>query len=185
MSTPPAPDPQPRSHKKKPTGKAKRTGRNQYTRDLPASSLNNSLDPNDGAQTRARSRSRSVVRETESPRGNANSNGTISHSGPFGGDSRPSKPKYLHITRTSFNEMKKRVAGILEFVNRAQEESAKALTNGGSSNSTAKIVETTTPTVNGIKDEVPFAGLDTQDMLLDLKGRLVRWEDEYGRWPRA
>ena len=61
-------------------------------------------------------------------------NGTGSTSG-VGGNSawgesgKPSKPKYMNLNRTSLNEMKRRVAGILEFISRTQVELALAGTS--------------------------------------------------------
>ena len=91
--------------------------------------------------------------------------------------------------------MKKRVAGILEFVNRSQEESArvpgslggdeKEKNGTGEGDENAKEEKVAEVTVNGASAEPDFASLDTTEMLKELKARLVQWEDEYGRWPRA
>jgi hypothetical protein len=134
--------------------KARRSGgRNQYARDrdLPPSSLQHALDPN-SAETRMRTRSRSRSRAPDSPSaGGENGTGASNHGGAngvglvngsitmtvttangflaAGPDSvvatRPSRPKHMNPNRTSMNEMKKRVAGILEFVTKAQDEVAR------------------------------------------------------------
>ena len=101
-----------------------------------------SLNPHN---TRARSRSRSVVREdVEETRGGLTPNGATPNTrgGPQGRDvtstsrvrdsnglfddggllSKPSKVKNFNEKRTSLNEMRKRLAAISEFVGRAQVE---------------------------------------------------------------
>lgn len=92
-------------------------------------------------------RSRSVSRAPESPGtgDNGHGNGVNGHTvtstsngvhGPGNGTygngllsdsiaTRPSRPKHMNPNRTSMNEMKKRVAGILEFVTKAQEEASR------------------------------------------------------------
>lgn len=42
---------------------------------------------------------------------------------------RPSKPRHMHPQRTTMNEMKRRVAAILEFISRMQVEMAVASEN--------------------------------------------------------
>ena len=86
---------------------------------------------------RTRSRSRSNARDLESPSGGGSASINGAGPGPGGGSangllglgggeiSRPSRPKHMNPNRTSMNEMKKRVAAILEFVNRAEEEGRK------------------------------------------------------------
>jgi hypothetical protein len=85
------------------------------------------------------------------------------------------------------NEMRKRVAAILEFVNRAEEDRNRTV--GSNHEGNASVTEATVP--DGYKSmaasavhESDFRSLESQDMLRTLKARLVSWEDEYGRYPR-
>ncbi|MCJ1252137.1 hypothetical protein MMC30_009375 [Trapelia coarctata] len=144
-NTPPTlldpPSSKPTSHKKtgRPSTKRGRVGRNQYTkdRDLPPATHNRNGSQLEvtGADTpvgRGRSRSRSNAGDTRG--GSVNGNGINVHGangGPNGygnnnGGSwdggKPSKPKHMNPNRTSLNEMKRRVAGIMEFVSRTQIE---------------------------------------------------------------
>ena len=204
VSTPPAADtPAPRSsHRKngKPVAKiTRRVGRNQYTkdRDLPTSSLAQTLNPNSGdaRASRARSRSRSNARDLDSPNGGSSINGAVTGTtsllssmlGDLGG--RPSKPRHMNPNRTSMNEMKKRVAAILEFVNRAEDEGSKRVVSAGSDGSAATASGGTVPDeyknmAAKAEGDMDFSALDSRDMLKTLKARLVSWEDEYGRYSR-
>lgn len=84
--------------------------------------------------SRRRSRSRSVMAENRDyhplMNGTLNINGNSGAAGGGGGGwgeaGRPSKPKHMNPNRTTMNEMKRRVAGILEFVSRTQIEMAVA-----------------------------------------------------------
>ena len=77
-----------------------------------------SLDAMDHSPRRSRSRD-----PTRTERGNTPLlNGNGGHYGVWGEGGRPSKPKHMNPNRTSMNEMKRRVAGILEFVGRTQVE---------------------------------------------------------------
>ena len=142
--TPPAPRV---SHKKTGRGQARRgrVGRNQYTKDREVQattshshshSRNASLleaQDHDTPLGRRRSRSRSVMNDSRNypmgANGHAHSyvNGTnLSGASVWGESGKPSKPKHLNLNRTSLNEMKRRVAGILEFISRTQLEFALA-----------------------------------------------------------
>ena len=139
------------SHKKTGRGQARRgrVGRNQYTKDREVQamashghsrnvSLLEALD-NDTPSGKRRSRSRSVMNDsrdfTMGVNGHAHNyiNGISSINGGSGGGNgtwgesgKPSKPKHMNPNRTSLNEMKRRVAGILEFISRTQAELALA-----------------------------------------------------------
>ena len=196
VSSPPAPESaasRPSAKKiSKPTSKStKRTGRNQYTkdRDMPTSGLFNSLDPNAGETraSRGRSRSRSAVRDMDSPYTGAAVNGGVGDN-----SSRLSKIKHLNPNRTSMNEMKKRIAAIMEYVNRAEDEMKRQSSLNSAaherSSSTADSASTSVPdeykTVAVIGAEMDFSTLNSKEMVKVLKARLVAWEDEYGRYPR-
>lgn len=91
--------------------------------------------------TRGRSRSASNARDAGNNSGavsgtNGNGNGNGNGWGEVG---KPSKPKHMNPNRTSLNEMKRRVAGILDFVSRVQNELGEARTppsSGGGSRGT-------------------------------------------------
>lgn len=106
----------------RPGGRGKRIGRNQYTRDL-----------YDGAESLLRDGTRDG--NGYSPHG---INGTTGHS---------SKAR-THPARTSLNEMKKRVAAILEFVSQMQTQQSSSSSNKQtSSNSNGS----TSRSSNGVK----------------------------------
>ena len=107
-------------------------------------SWNGSLLDGDVGMKR-RSRSRSVMQEirdygSHNANGNSHSytiNNTINGGGGggntlWGEAGKPSRPKHMNPNRTSMNEMKRRVAGILEFVSRTQVEMALASPRSGS-----------------------------------------------------
>lgn len=81
-----------------------------------------------GAETPLRDNSRDPTRRS-SP-----INGVIGLSDGINGESgRSSRPKYHHPNRTSMNEMKRRVAAILEFVNKMQGDKGSQSNGHGSS----------------------------------------------------
>lgn len=97
------------------------------------------------------------------------------------------------------NDMKRRVAGILEYISHTQVDmagSATALTTKSStstntppnSNGRGKGGELSENAVNatlldldGI-DEQAFAALSSLEMMEVLTRRLMRWQSEYGKW---
>ncbi|OXV11972.1 hypothetical protein Egran_00265 [Elaphomyces granulatus] len=105
-----------------PARRGGRLGRNQYTRDRDTlngngSETNHSPNPPNPGQSRDAGAGR------DSPNGSGLSvpNGVHVNGGESG---KPSKPRYLNPSRTSMNEMKRRVAAILEFISRMQVEMA-------------------------------------------------------------
>ena len=116
------PVPKPSHHKKtgRPPARRGRVGRNQYTKDR---------DPRpDPTNSPLRSHSRSGDAD-KSPRclGNGNGNTSAGYNwGPMAENSKPSKPRYMNPNRTTMNDMKRRVSGILEFISRTQVEMAAA-----------------------------------------------------------
>lgn len=116
------PIPKPSHHKKtgRPPARRGRVGRNQYTKDR---------DPRpDAANSPLRSHSHSGDAD-KSPRclGNGNGNTSVGYNwGPNTENSKPSKPRYMNPNRTTMNDMKRRVSGILEFISRTQVEMAAA-----------------------------------------------------------
>lgn len=112
----------PSHHKKtgRPPARRGRVGRNQYTKDR---------EPRpDATNSPLRSHSHSGDAD-KSPRclGNGNGNASVSHNwGPNTENGKPSKPRYMNPNRTTMNDMKRRVSGILEFISRTQVEMAAA-----------------------------------------------------------
>jgi len=166
-------------------------------------------NPQDGAETNGRTSGGSgdgsdstsrghtapgTGRDKEAGAGKAGDDGAV-----FG---KPSRVKHLNPNRTSLNEMKKRVAAILDFVNRAQEM-------GGSRADGVREAETEAAPgvrrsvegrVNGVNGRASaeeigaaeeaaaqasvrdFAGLERVEMLASLRGRLTAFESSFGRW---
>ena len=207
-----------RTNPKKPMRPApknvRRVGRNQYTKDrdpptsvAQPSSLSQSLNPNPEPAMRTRSRSRSNARDMGSPdKLNGSTHlGNGLKPGDEAGSSRPSKPKRLNPNRTSMNEMRRRVAAISDFVQRAEGEERRR-SGGGGGNSTSDgaspdgskvsdgsepgraertnpdhaIVagEGVPPAVNGGDG---FASMDALSMMTSIKARLDDWERQFGR----
>ncbi|KKY19230.1 putative transcriptional regulator [Phaeomoniella chlamydospora] len=180
----PAPPDTPSSHRPSSSNNHKKLGRpaarrgrmrNQYTRD---SHLN-------GEDSPSRDRSRDVQ---GSPHGAA---------GQSNGDSgRPSRPKYLNPNRTSLNEMKRRVAGIIEFVSRLQTESPSSHTYGGRGANTPN--GTTGTTVNGSSSNTSgnaspssngeysskkgYRELNSTEMMEELMRGALNWQTSYGKY---
>jgi len=97
------------------------------------------------------------------------------------------------------NDMKRRVAGILEFISHTQVDiagSTAALTTKSStstntppnSNGTSKSGELSEGAVNAALmdldaiDEQAFSGLSSLEMMEVLTRRLMKWQGEYGKW---
>ncbi|OOQ91271.1 putative transcriptional regulator (Cti6) [Penicillium brasilianum] len=106
-----------------PARRGGRVGRNQYTKDRDTNG--------NGTESPRRGQSHDIG--SDSPRVGY-INGTHLNGGDTG---RPSKPRHMHPQRTTMNEMKRRVAAILEFISRMQVEMAVASENSS------------TPTGNG------------------------------------
>ncbi|OKP09702.1 hypothetical protein PENSUB_4973 [Penicillium subrubescens] len=108
-----------------PARRGGRVGRNQYSKDRDTNG--------NGTESPRRGQSHDIG--SDSPRvGYVGINGTHMNGGDTG---RPSKPRHMHPQRTTMNEMKRRVAAILEFISRMQVEMAVASENSS------------TPTGNG------------------------------------
>ncbi|KAJ9269958.1 hypothetical protein DTO212C5_3928 [Paecilomyces variotii] len=94
----------------RPARRGGRLGRNQYTRDRDLNGFDMHHSPRRG---------QSHDTGGDSPREQAN--GVHTNGGESG---RPSRPRYMNPHRTTMNEMKRRVAAILEFISRMQVEMA-------------------------------------------------------------
>ncbi|KAL8716332.1 MAG: hypothetical protein Q9220_000237 [cf. Caloplaca sp. 1 TL-2023] len=126
------------SHHKKtgrPPARRGRIGRNQHTRDR---DLNSRLDTpkqhhNTGDATSPAHSNHSKEGENGSLRstnGAHNNNNTQHHHRNWSTElGKPSKPRYMNPNRTTMNEMKRRVAGILEFVSLTRVEMGAAEVN--------------------------------------------------------
>jgi hypothetical protein len=105
----------------------------------------------------------------------------------------------MHPQRTSLNEMKRRVAAILEFISRTQLEMASAAAGEDTPPAGGKANETATATMlRTIADalpanatdggpeaagkEKPFAELTSLEMMDVLTRRLVLWQKHFGKW---
>ncbi|KAL2053669.1 hypothetical protein ABVK25_005973 [Lepraria finkii] len=194
---PPPPDhpPHKTSHKKNsrpPAKRGGRVGRNQYTKDRDLSTHN---DLSTTTISPAPSNS------SQNPDGSVphiNGNGNVYAE--TNGLGKPSKPHRMNPNRTTMNDMKRRVAGILEFISHTQVELAgteppsttKSSTStntppdsNGSTNGrgdiSGKAVNAALEDLEGI-DEQAFNALSSFEMMEVLTRRLMRWQGEYGKW---
>ncbi|KAI9814330.1 MAG: hypothetical protein M1832_005910 [Thelocarpon impressellum] len=188
----------------RPPARRGRVGRNQYTRDRDLRA-----DEGDGARERSRSRDgarRDDGNSGNSSNGNGNGSGSGSGNGSGNGASgangtstaalqastngesgRPSRPRYMHPQRTTMNEMKRRVAAILEFISRTQVELAGETTPPEGTGSLLRQLAEGLPSimVNGGRGEVgekEFALLSSTEMMDVLTRKLVLWQQEFGKW---
>ncbi|KAJ5099421.1 Zinc finger PHD-type [Penicillium argentinense] len=174
-----------------------RVGRNQYTKDRDANG--------NGTESPRRGQSHDIG--GDSPRvGNNGPNGMHVN----GETSRPSKPRHMHPQRTTMNEMKRRVAAILEFISRMQVEMAVASENSSTptgngdrsqglllksmvdqidaamASTTSEGGESAPPTTDGEGDapihEKDFKDLSSVEMMDVLTRHLLKWQQEYGKF---
>ncbi|KAL8792470.1 MAG: hypothetical protein Q9195_004926 [Heterodermia aff. obscurata] len=196
--TPSLPKP---SHKKtgRPPTKRGRVGRNQYTRDRDPqlSSLANP-DPNTSPAGSNGSNGSNGgtphINGTHSPSNHAHKPGTND----IGGGTK-AKLKHLNPNRTTMNDMKRRVAAILEFISHTQAEMAtrnptrasSTITppdSGGSVKDGAvggggmaqKLLEGQN-LLDGLEVDA-FKDLSSGEMMEVLTKKLMKWQGEYGKW---
>ena len=124
-----------------------------------------------------------------------------------GESGRSSRPKYHNPTRTSMNEMKRRVAAILEFVNRMQTERPSQRSSASGSDKDSKggstpngnlIVNNTSATSSELaqaveaglsssstpsegSEEKNFTAMAAGEMMEMLTKELVHWQSLYGK----
>lgn len=153
----------------------RRVGRNQYTKDR---DLNGNVD------------SDTPMRDTGDANGNTNGRNSPGHNNINGESGRSSKAK-THPARTSLNEMKRRVAAILEFVGQMQTQASRSSTNGKGSDKSGSGSEKGTPTggaVAGVASLVKAVQAATEDIAasnaetendgdVDVKGKLKLRDD--------
>ncbi|KAJ6107846.1 Zinc finger PHD-type [Penicillium sp. IBT 18751x] len=191
--TPQEPPPARPSTRKSGRPPARRGGRvrnNQYTK---GSDVN-------GTGTESPRRGQSHEIGADSPRvGYIGMNGAHMNGGDTG---RPSKPRHMHPQRTTMNEMKRRVAAILEFISRMQVE--MAVTGENSSTPTGSNGDRTQglllkSMVEQIEQSMPmpsdgesaaddephekdFHELSSVEMMDVLTRHLLKWQQEFGKF---
>ncbi|OJJ41644.1 hypothetical protein ASPWEDRAFT_279243 [Aspergillus wentii DTO 134E9] len=198
----PAPSrPSTRKSGRPPARRGARVGRNQYTRDR-------DTNGNGAESNMLNSPRRGHSNDTggDSPRvGGAN--GTHLNGTELG---KPSRPRYINPQRTTMPDMKRRVAAILEFISRMQVEMAVAGESSPASNgdrmhgtllkNMVDSLETFIP--SGSSDggesgpatdgesgavqppkEKDFKDLSSVEMMDVLTRHLLKWQQEFGKFP--
>lgn len=138
-------------------------------------------------------------------------NGITNGYGESNGLGKPSKPRHMNPNKTTMNDMKRRVANILDFISVTQVKMAGATaasttksststnsppnsnSNGNSSSDTqngnrkgeisGKSVNAALSDMNGI-DEKAFGALSSLEMMDVLTRQLLRWQGHYGKWDK-
>ena len=95
----------------------------------------------------------------------------------------------MNPNRTSMNDMKRRVAGILEFIGVTQVEMAAGDKGGGGSGHETKTngdssMATDPSLMRDLIEEVgekEFAGLSSVEMMEVLTRKLMKWQGEFGK----
>ncbi|EAW12743.1 putative transcriptional regulator (Cti6) [Aspergillus clavatus NRRL 1] len=202
-TTVPVPEPAPvrpptRKSGRPPARRGGRVGRNQYTRDRDL----NGADLGFMGNSPRRGGSHDIG--GDSPRvGGMNGAHMNVDSG------KPSRPRYMNPQRTTMNEMKRRVAGILEFISRMQVEMAVAGDssppgNGDGPNGilTVSLADQNDhpshPLTNGVElgaailgsgtdsiqapKEKDFREMSSVEMMDVLTRHLLKWQQEYGKF---
>lgn len=188
----------------RPPARRGRVGRNQYTKDR---DTNGNGDVGYMANSPRRGQSHEVG--GDSPRlGYSGVNGAHVNGGESG---RPSRPRHMHPHRTTMNEMKRRVAAILEFISRMQVEMAVSSENsstptGNGDRAQGLLLKSM---VNQIENDMPsarsdggesgpattdggygestnherdFKELSSVEMMDVLTRHLLKWQQEFGKF---
>ncbi|KAM5444858.1 Histone deacetylase complex subunit [Microsporum ferrugineum] len=114
------PVPKPATRKSgRPPARRGRLGRNQYTRDRDPP--NGATDTTSNSPRRGQSRDDGNTGDSPTSAPNAGPNGLYPANGESG---KASRPRYMNPNRTTMNDMRRRVAAILEFISRLQVEMA-------------------------------------------------------------
>ncbi|EEP78877.1 conserved hypothetical protein [Uncinocarpus reesii 1704] len=201
---PPPPAQKPSSRKSgRPPARRGRVGRNQYTRDRDVANGNGADN-----QTNSPRRGQSRDGNGDSPIGNTGANGAHVNGGESG---KPSRPRYMNPNRTTMNDMRRRVAAILEFISRMQVEMAAAgeqatPPNASSANGTrapdsstvaealagavmngdVRVLSTASSTGTTQEIELPkerdFKDLSSLEMMDELTRGLLKWQQEFGKY---
>lgn len=174
-------------------------GRNQYTRDRDNNNNNHNINGGGRIESSPRGSQRYSHDVVDSPKPHHHGNGHVN----AGGEIKPSRPRHMNPQRTTMNEMKRRVAAILEFISRMQVEMAATGSGGGGGGESSS-----TPTSNGndhprppppengptdseafiddvigqIPKEKDFRDLSSVEMMDVLTRHLLKWQQEYGKF---
>lgn len=175
---PAAPRPSTRKSGRPPARRGGKLGRNQYTRDR---ELNGTTETNHVNSPR---RGQSHDTGGDSPRVRSN------------GEVKPSRPRQINPQRTTMAEMKRRVAGILEFISRMQVEmavSGESTTPNGNANGNGngngallksmvdQIEKATDESTGKEGEDKDFKDLSSVEMMDVLTRHLLKWQQEYGK----
>ncbi|TPX24094.1 hypothetical protein DIZ76_013437 [Coccidioides immitis] len=198
----PPPTQKPSSRKSGRPARRGRVGRNQYTRDRDIANGNGTDN-----QTNSPRRGQSRDGNGDSPPGNG-ANGVHVNGGESG---KPSRPRYMNPNRTTMNDMRRRVAAILEFISRMQlemaatEENATPHNAAGANGSQAPDSSTVVaalegavvngniqaPSVAGSAETTQesatpkpkeFKDLSSVEMMDELTRGLLKWQQEFGKY---
>ncbi|KAI9812335.1 MAG: hypothetical protein M1827_004784 [Pycnora praestabilis] len=198
------------SHHKKtgrPPTKRSRVGRNQYTKDRDTNLTDHNTaadkEPSPHRSGSLDDHNSNIVGGDEATNGSAAATTTHHVNGESG---KPSRPRYMNPHRTSMNEMKRRVAAILEFISKTQLDLAGEQTPPGGNATTAMLkglAEGIGPiiTLNGSSgssgsssgseggggwggdiNQKDFSELSSLEMMDVLTRRLVLWQKEFGKY---
>ncbi len=156
-------------------------GRNQYTRDRdpPAS-----ISPGNGNSSKEKDKNKdpspaiSQARATNGTDTNkTDSDGTVN--GSIHGKNGKPKGASSKLEKTSFNEMRRRASGMLEFISRTQVEMAgdKTTVAGAAVSMTLKAVDAASAPE---KKDKGFEQMSSLEMMDHLARRLVMWQKDFG-----
>ena len=120
---------------------------------------------------------------------------------------KPSRPRHMNPNRTTMNDMKRRVAGILEFISHTQVEMAGLdatkpklsmpnSTKASMATSKSKHLEMDIASIDNMEvsgglspsddpetvDEESFRKLNSVEMMEVLTRSLMRWQAQYGKY---
>ncbi|KAJ9645745.1 Histone deacetylase complex subunit [Coniosporium tulheliwenetii] len=185
-ATPVVPESRTKDKKGGTTGRAPqkrgKLGRNQYTRDRdppastpPGSGNNKDKDKNKDASPASQTRATNGADHNKT-----DSDGTVS--GSIHSKNGKTKATNSKLEKTSFNEMRRRASGMLEFISRMQVEMAGEKTTvttvaGAAVSMTLKVVE---GTLGPETKDKGFEQMSSLEMMDHLTRRLVMWQKDFG-----
>ncbi|KAL2360847.1 hypothetical protein RJZ56_006294 [Blastomyces dermatitidis] len=184
----------------RPPARRGRLGRNQYTRDRDSVNGN---DITGSINSPRRGQSRDTGTGESPTGGQLGANGVYLNGGESG---KPSKPRYMNPQRTTMNEMKRRVAAILEFISQLQldlasspeqisgtggelasgvKAAAAQIANGDHTHgdqATTDVAEKVDTNGSTQPKEKEFKDLTSLEMMDALTRNLVKWQQEFGKY---
>ncbi|OJD23239.1 hypothetical protein ACJ73_05408 [Blastomyces percursus] len=183
----------------RPPARRGRLGRNQYTRDRDSVNGN---DISGSINSPRRGQSRDTGTGESPTGGQLGANGVYLNGGESG---KPSKPRYMNPQRTTMNEMKRRVAAILEFISQLQLDLASSpeqisgaggelapavkaataqIANGDHTHGDQATTDVAEKETNGTTQpkEKDFKDLTSLEMMDALTRNLVKWQQEFGKY---